>query len=183
MRVKMIVEATAVAGMLLAGAAHGQDCQQVGPGDGEVSFVIDQAGSPFTGRFQDFGGTVCVEGDSITRVEAWVDPASVEAGLPEIENALRGSEFFAVDEHPRATFESADIRKADGHFIARGTLQIKGIRKTVDVPFDLTDDGGARHLQGTLELPRLDFDVGTGEWADTRWVGEIATVRFSGRVE
>ncbi len=179
---KSLICALASLMLFAATAGHSEDCFDVGPDQGEVSFQIDQAGSTFSGTFENFGGRVCMNGATVERVEAWVEPGSVKAGLPEIEDALRGDEFFAVKQHPRATFDSTTVDKTPDGYLAHGTLQVKGISNPVDVPFTLSDGAGGRRVQGALELHRLDFDVGTGEWADTQWVGETATVQFAGQI-
>lgn len=174
--------AIAVLSLLAAAAGHGEDCFAIGPDDGRLGFEIDQAGSAFSGSFDKFGGQVCMQDDGITRVDGWVQPGSVSAGLPEIRKALLGAQFFAVDEHPRATFDSTDVEKTADGYVAHGTLTVKGVSKSVNVPFSVSDDSDGRRVEGSLALHRLDFGVGTGEWADTRWLGDEVNVKFSGRL-
>lgn len=169
--------------LLAASAAQGEACFDVGPEKGQLGFEIDQAGTAFSGKFAAFGGRVCMGGGKVAHVEAWVEPKSVDAGLPEIDDALRGDDFFAVEQYPRATFQSDSVEQTADGYVAHGTLQVKGTSKSVDVPFTISNDGNARRVDGAFELHRLDFGVGTGEWADTRWVGPTATIKFSGRLE
>lgn len=61
---------------------------------------------------------------------------------------------------------------------ARGTLEIKGKRREVNVPFRL-QSGGPPAVSGSFTLKRLDYDIGTGEWTDTRWLGAEVNVEFS----
>lgn len=165
---------------LSSASAWAGECFDVTPEDGELGFEIDQAGTTFSGSFSRFHGSVCRDAGTLVRVRGWVEPGSVQAGLPEMEDALRGEEFFDVDSHPRATFESSSIEKTPDGYLAHGNLDLKGISRPVDVSFRLSDDG--QTVAGSLALKRLDFQIGTGEWADTRWVGETATVTFSGRL-
>lgn len=163
-------------------AADGGACLEVTQEDGEVHFEIEQAGSAFGGTFLAFGGTVCRDGDSITAVSAWIDPGSVDTGLPELDTALKSGEFFAVEAHPRATFESDRVEASGDKFVAHGALEVKGISKPVDVPFQLARQGDAYHVSGRFEINRLDFGIGTGEWADTTWIGNVTTVTFAGEL-
>lgn len=173
----------ALIALIAAAGARAEDCFDVGPDRGELGFRIDQAGSAFSGTFSRFGGRICTDGDVIAKVSGWMEPASINGGLPEIEDALRGEAFFAVNRYPRATFDSTDVEKTADGYVAHGTLVVKGVSKPVDVPFSVSGDAGARQVRGTFELHRLDFDIGTGEWADTRWVGDVATVEFSARIQ
>ncbi len=168
--------------LLPAAAGYCAECFDVGPDDGRLAFDVDQAGSTFDGSFDRFGGRVCMQGDTVARVNGWVEPGSVSAGLPEIQQALRGTEFFDVDEHPRGTFDSTDVEKTADGYVAHGTLTVKGVSRPVNVPFTVSDGSEGRRVDGSLALHRLDFQIGTGEWADTRWLGNDVTVKFSGRL-
>lgn len=160
--------------------AHAEDCFEVGPEDGKIGFTVAQAGAAFAGRFETFGGTVCMDGDAVSRVDAWIEPGSVDAGLPEMNETLRSDEFFAVAEHPRATFDSSSVETSGDGFVVHGSLQVKGISKPMDVPFRLSKSDDGYRVEGSFAIHRLDFEIGTGEWADTTWVGAEATVTFSG---
>lgn len=159
--------------------AEAEDCRAVDAARGKVAFEVAQAGSPFHGRFTRFGGRVCVVGVRPTRIEVWLDPASVDAGLPEIDDALKGEAFFAAARYPRIEYSSDSVQEGAGGLVARGTLRVKGAARTLDVPFRTTSlAGGALEVTGRLSLDRLDYGIGTGEWSDTRWLGADVTVRF-----
>jgi polyisoprenoid-binding protein YceI len=105
------------------------ECYAVNPASGSVSFELKQAGSPFRGTFRRFGGELCLGDARGSRIEVWLEPASVDTGLPEIDAALREKEFFAVTEFPRIAFASDSVEeRADGQHV-RGTLDIKGRRR------------------------------------------------------
>lgn len=161
-------------------AADPDTCFEVTSQNGEVRFEVEQAGATFGGAFLEFGGTLCMRGERITAVNAWINPASVETGLPELDTALKSDEFFAVDAHPRATFDGDRVEAHGNPFIAHGTLEVKGIRKPIDVPFQLARQSDGHQVSGSFEIHRLDFNVGTGEWADTQWIADVTTVTFTG---
>lgn len=177
------MKAVLLALLLMAVPVHAGECFDISPDDGDLSFEIDQAGTTFGSTFDRFQGSVCEEADTIMQVQGWVEPGSVQAGLPEIEDALRAEEFFDVARHGRATFESTSIEKTPDGYVAHGFLELKGISRPVDASFSVTNDAEGRQVKGSLVLKRLEFQIGTGEWADTRWIGETATVKFSGRLE
>lgn len=169
--------------MLLAAAAfqaaHADDCRPVDPAGGGVSFEVEQAGSPFHGRFRSFGGKVCLSGMRITRVDVWLDPASVDAGLPEIDAALEGDDFFAAARYPRVQYFSDSIGSSARTLIAHGMLEIKGKSRKLDVPFSLQRKDGHPVLSGELTLNRLEYGIGTGQWSNTKWLGGEVKVKFT----
>lgn len=165
--------------LLVAAPARAQDCYAVDHAAGRVGFEVKQAGAPFRGQFRRFGGELCLQGERVVRIDVWLEPASVETGLPEIDAALKEREFFDVAAFPRLNFTSETVEARAGTLLARGTLEIKGRRREVQVPFRLQTAGGRLAVAGAIALNRLDFGVGTGEWADTRWLAAEVKVEFS----
>lgn len=157
--------------------AAADQCYRVEPAASSVSFQVDQAGSPFHGGFRDFGGTVCLAGGKVARIDVWLAPASVDTGLPELDQALKGDDFFAVAHYPRITFASDAIEEHGGSELARGKLAIKDKRHSEQVPFTLRASEKPV-VSGKFSLDRLAYDIGTGEWANTQWLGAKIMVRF-----
>jgi polyisoprenoid-binding protein YceI len=158
--------------------APADDCRAVDGASGSVSFELRQAGSPFRGAFRRFSGEVCFAQDRVTRIDVWLEPASVDTGLPEVDAALKEKEFFAVREFPRLAFASTLVEVREGQQLAHGTLDIKGKRHELDVAFRLQQEERTRVVSGSLTLDRLRYGIGTGEWANTKWLGAEVKVVF-----
>jgi len=159
--------------------AAADECYSVDAAGGSVAFELRQAGSPFRGAFRRFGGELCVVKRQVARIDVWLEPASVETGLPEIDAALKAREFFDVGNYPRIGFTSESVQARGDRQVARGTLDIKGHRRSADVPFRLGESGGKPVVSGSITLDRLDYGIGTGEWSDTRWLGSEVKIDFS----
>lgn len=167
--------------LLALASAHAAaaQCYAVDAALGNVSFSVKQAGAPFHGKFQRFGGSVCLDGDAVASIDVWLEPASVDSGLPELDAALKGKDFFDTDRHARVTFKSDSVQARGGREVAKGNLEIKGIRREVSIPFRLSRAAGAPLVSGSFGLNRLDYAIGTGEWANTKWLGAEVEVDFS----
>lgn len=167
---------------LVSSSAAAEECYAVRAAGSSVSFEVRQAGAPFRGAFRRFGGEVCLAQDRVARIDVWLEPTSVDAGLPEIDAALKEKEFFETARFPRIAFtgNSAEVRGEQQ--TARGTLQIKDRRRDMQVAFRLRRDGDGPVVSGSLTLNRLDYGIGTGEWSDTRWLGAEVKVDFSARL-
>ncbi|MBI2753769.1 MAG: YceI family protein [Betaproteobacteria bacterium] len=159
--------------------AAADECYSVDPVSGTLSFELKQAGSPFRGAFRRFGGELCIAQGRVARIDVWLEPASVETGLPEIDAALKEREFFDVARHPRIAFAGESVQVRADRQIARGTLDVKGKRRSAEVPFRLGESGGKPVVYGAFTLNRLDYGIGTGEWSDTRWLGSEVKIDFS----
>ena len=166
---------------MLNAPALAEDCYAVRPAGGSVSFEVRQAGAPFRGAFRRFGGEICLAQEHVTRIDVWLEPASVDTGLPEIDVALKEKEFFETGRYPRITFTGKSAGMRGEQQIARGTLEIKGRRRDTEVAFSLRRNGGPA-VSGSLMLNRLDYGIGTGEWADTRWLGAEVMVAFTAKL-
>lgn len=170
------------AAVLIAAAASlpvsAEECYSVDDSRGSVSYEVKQAGSPFGGKFRRFGGEVCLAAERATRMQLWLDPASVDSGLPEIDAALKDKDFFAVAQYPRVLYASQSVEARGNAQLAHGMLQMKGNRRNFDVPFSLRREGGSVVASGTLTFNRLDYGIGTGEWSNTKWLSGEVKVDF-----
>jgi len=158
--------------------ASAEECYRADDHNGTVSFEVKQAGAPFRGKFRRFGGEVCLLAGRATSIDVWLDPATVEAGLPEIDAALKDKDFFAVDQYPRIVYTSHSVEVRGSTQLAHGVLEIKGKRHSLDVPFSLQGEGDNPIVSGTLTLNRLKYGIGIGEWSNTRWLGGEVDVQF-----
>lgn len=150
------------------------------PDANSIVFTTTQAGAPFQGEFKTFGGLVCLD-QADSRIQVSVEAASVDTGLPELDEALRGPDFFNTARWSQASFTSESVKALDaGHFQVTGKLTLRDVTREITVPFTFTPaaDGGAR-LEGKLDFERLDYHIGLGQWSDTRWVGNPVEVKFS----
>ena len=159
-----------------------EDCYITDAADGEVTFRVMQAGAPYIGSFRRFIGEVCFTQGHITHINASLDPSSVDTGLPELDAALKEKDFFAVREFPRVTFVSTSVQSQGGTHTTRGTLEVKGNRHEIEVLFYSLQAGGKMSISGSLTLDRLLYDIGTGEWANTKWLGAEVILDISARL-
>ena len=95
----------------------------------------------------------------------------MKTGDSDRDSALPGSDFFDVAKFPKAHFVTTGFRQVGGKVIADGTLTLHGISKPVslDVTFKPQGSGATLDVAGTVK--RLDFGVGTGDYADTSVIG------------
>lgn len=153
------------------------------PADNSIVFNTTQAGAPFQGQFKSFDGLVCLDqGDARNNhMRVSVQTASVDTGLPELDEALRGSDFFDTSRWPQANFESESVKALDaGHYQVTGNLTLRDVTREITVPFTFTSVAGGRaRLEGKLAFKRLDYHIGLGQWSGTRWVGNEVEVAFS----
>src|ERR1700737_2739740 len=123
--------------------------------------------SKVRGRFHVFDVALDV-GPSGTEfeVEASIDLASIDTGIPRRDAHLRTADYFHVDEHPTMTFRSTRIEPVGGSYTMSGGLTLKGVTRAVTLEVQsnglaASPDGPPRFgLPATGELRRSDLDFG-----------------------
>ena len=118
-----------------------------------VQFAVRHVGvSTFRASFGDIDARLVIDNGS-TELEAGAAVESISIGEPlEFrEHVVRGSDFFAADEHPLISFRSTQIELGDdGTATVSGELEIRGISQPVTRHRDVhpADRGPVRRHQG-----------------------------------
>jgi len=113
------------------------------------------------------------------RLTVTVIMSSADLDSTDINTAIAGPEWFDFEQYAEAQFVSESITGiGNGRFIASGSLRLKGIEQTIDVPFTWLEADGLAKMRGELMLRRAAFDIGTGEWTASDVIGPDVRVRF-----
>lgn len=150
--------------------------------ESQLHFFAKFEGADAPGTFKRFD--VCLELDPAEpvsgRLEVHVDIRSADMDSADLNEAIAEPEWFDTGAFPQARFVSEDIEAAgEANFVARGELELKGVRRPVDVPFVWRELNGAATMSGEVLLERTAFGIGSGAWAEDESIGHEVTVRFS----
>ena len=94
-------------------------------------------------------------------IDVSIDTRTLDTRNTRRDAHLKGEDFFDVAHYPTMSFELHEIVPTGEHFEATGTLSIKGIEKTVAIPFrteSRTD--GSELLSGSFTIDRTAFGIG-----------------------
>jgi polyisoprenoid-binding protein YceI len=96
--------------------------------------------SKVTGKFMEFDAEIVYHENDLkaSSIKVTVDVASIDTGVDDRDKHLRSGDFFGVEQHPRATFESRRLVKRGEETFAIGTFSLRGISKEIEVPFRVT---------------------------------------------
>lgn len=135
-----------------------------------LGFKGSYQGEAFSGTFKKFDATISYDAadPSKGKFNVSVDLASADTASAERDDALKGSDFFAVSKFPKAHFVTESFAKAaDGSVTARGTLKIRDQTKPVTLKVTFAESGNAATLDVDTTLKRADFGLGAGgDWSD-----------------
>lgn len=170
MRFKSIL--ISLSALVLAGGLFAADRYTVDPAHTTVGFSVRHLGiSNVKGTFPKVSGTLVLDEKNMSKssVEIEIVAASVDTNSDKRDEHLRGTDFFDAAKFPTITFKSSTVSKSAEGYLVTGDLTMKGITKTVAIPFSLS--GPMAHpmaplfvvgVGGTLTLNRRDFKIDYG---------------------
>jgi cytochrome b561/polyisoprenoid-binding protein YceI len=148
---------------------------------GALTFTATWSGSAIEGRFKTWTADILFSPEALDRSKLTVaiDTASVDTGDAQRDQSLPSGDFFDTAEHPKAIFTATKFRKTgEGKFVADGTLDLRGVKKPLSLPFSLKIDGDTATAHGVTTLDRTTFGVGQGEWASTDEIAAKVKISF-----
>lgn len=135
-------------------------------------------GEEFKGKFGDFQAAIRYDPADLStaRFDVTVQLASASTGDVDRDQSLPGSDFFNIAKFPTAHFITRSFRQQGDKVIAEGTLELKGASKPVNLEVDFTPREGGATLDVSAKLNRLDFGIGSGDFADTSTIGADVSI-------
>ncbi len=151
-----------------------------------VTFTADYSGENVSGIFPTLLAKIRFHPDALadSSVDVRIPLALFTSDDSDATEYLPQEEWFDIAQHPMAHFVSTEITAVDtAHFIAKGTLTLKGHTKPLELAFTFSPapDGMSAHIVGSATLARLDYEIGQGEWTSTKQLADA--VRIDIRLE
>ncbi len=153
--------ALAAAALLLVQPAFAAEKYVFDKDHTEIEFLWNHLGfSTTSGNFKDFDGALMFdeENPSASSVQVAIETSSLDSNIPDLDEHLKGSDFFEVEQYPEATFESTEVRATgDNQYEVDGELTLHG--NTEPVTLDVTINKVAVHPMS--EAKTIGFDAST----------------------
>jgi polyisoprenoid-binding protein YceI len=169
----------------MSAQAHAADWK-IDPAPSRLEFIATFEKNAAPGVFKEFDTRLArFEPDKpeSAKLDVTVKITSADMKSGDVNRAIRGPEWFDFARFPQAEFHAEDIRRvAAGRYLARGVLSLKGVKKELEVPFTWQESAGAATMEGELNVERLPFGIGTGEWANGSTIGLGVRVKFNVRL-
>lgn len=150
--------------------------------ESRLLFEAKQNNSPVEGYFRRYETEIIFHPDHLdkSQIKVTIDMSSVESTYRNVTNELERSDWFAIDDFPKAEFISKKITLIkDQEYLCEGELTIRDKTVPVQLKFTLNKftDSNA-HVTGEVILMRLDYGVGQGEWSNDAIVANEVKVKF-----
>lgn len=134
-----------------------------------LTFTGSYQGEAFHGQFPGFQTRLRFDPDKLAdaRLDVTIPLARATTRNADYDGEMRGSAFFDSAAFPQARYTATRFRAlGENRYAADGTLTLRGVGKSVTLTFTWTP-GDKPTLVGGAVVKRLDFGVGSGDWADT----------------
>jgi polyisoprenoid-binding protein YceI len=162
----------------------------IDPSHSRIGFVARHAMvTKVRGSFNEFEGTGSFDADNPTAatLELTIQAASIDTRNADRDAHLRSNDFFDMENHPVIRFVSTSVRQtSEAEYEVTGDLTIKGVTKSVTIPFEYTGTavdpfGNTRvGLEGSTTVNRKDWGVNWNAALEAGGVlvGEKVTLEF-----
>ncbi len=96
-------------------------------------------------------------------MDATLSVATIKTGIGKRDKHLKTSDYFDAGQYPSIQFHATAVAKGSGNsFVAKGTLTIKSVSRNVSIPFTFIRQGSNGTFNGSFDIHRSDYKVGTG---------------------
>lgn len=168
-----------VVSLVLVGTSASAQTWRVDAAHSTLGFTNTYQNVAYAGQFRKFTATIEYDPADLAdaRFDVTVDITSLDTRNSERDQEALAADFFDVARFPRAHFVTTAFHaSADGKVTADGVLTLRGISKPVVLDVKFVRKGAIATLDVTAHVKRLDFGIGTGEWADTTMIGNDVAV-------
>jgi polyisoprenoid-binding protein YceI len=128
-----------------------------------VHFIIKNAGLKVNGSMSGLNGFIMIDlqNSSLYKIEGTIDPSTIQTGIALRDKHLKKADYFNVAESAKIFMTSTHIKKRSNRkYVGNFDLTIKGIKKSVAIPFTLLSTDNVYLLKGEFSINRLDFNLG-----------------------
>ncbi len=94
-------------------------------------------------------------------LEGTVSPATISTGIDLRDQHMKRSDYFDIAHYPVTSLRSTGIvTKGKNNYEGTFSLTIKGVTKSVIIPFTIRKTNGSMDIEGIFTINRLDYGLG-----------------------
>ncbi len=145
-----------------------------------IHFTSKLMGSNLSGDFSKFSGKVVFNPDDPEKAKAnlTIDISSFNAGGEELQDEAKSKDWFNTKNFPTANFVSDSVKSlGNGRLEVHGNLSMKGKSLPLTMTVAYQPQGKQMVFDASFQLLRLDYGLGSGNWADPSAVANEVPVK------
>ncbi len=162
-------------------SANAAEFSKVQTAQSRVSFDYKQMSVPLSGSFAKFAIQARFDPAKLSASQAKIDIdiASIDTGNSDADDEVNDKLWFDTKNFPTAGFVASSFKALGGDkYQAQGKLSLKGKIVDITAPFTFKQNGDLGVFDGSLNINRLDYGIGTGIWADVATVANEVSIKF-----
>ena len=115
-----------------------------------------------SGIFRGLKGDIVFDEKNLTdsKFDVTVDVATINTGNGMKNNHAKSDQWFDVEKYPVIKFTSTEITQGSSGYLAKGVLEIHGIKKEFTIPFIFQNNDTGGIFNASFDINRLDFNLG-----------------------
>lgn len=159
----LVILTTALA---LISSAKAADIYNIDPAHTRVGFSVRHLGiSNVQGKFNEFAGSLVLEGDALKAASATIQAASIDTGVAQRDHHLRTADFFDATNYPTITFKTKRIETKGDDVVMIADFTMRGVTKELHLPIVMSkpikDPWGNMRigLEAKTKLNRKDYGI------------------------
>jgi polyisoprenoid-binding protein YceI len=151
----------------------------VQPAQSQLGFSGTFQGASFDGHFNRWTAAISYDAAHLaaSKFDVTVTPASAVSGDKDRDSAMPGSDFFNTTKFPTAHFVSTGFRQNGAQVVVDGNLTLRDVTRPISLDVNFKPQGNGATLDVSGAIKRLDFGVGTGDYADTSVIGAEVKIK------
>ena len=161
-----LVAAIALASFGSFVSAKAADTYNIDPAHSTVGFSVQHMViSTVHGKFNEFTGTVTVDGKKIQEAKGEIQSKSIDTGVAARDKDLRSATFFDVEKYPTISFSAKKTEERSGEMVLVGDFTMHGVTKQISLPITVSgpikDPWGKQRigLHTKAKLNRKDYGL------------------------
>lgn len=130
------------------------------------------------GTFSGLEGTVIFSPLELENasINVKLDASTIETGNDKKNEHANSEDWLDTKKYPEIRFTSSKFQKQDDKYTVVGTMNLHGIEKAVQIPFNYNEESG--EFTGSFTVNRSDYGI-TGAGLKAIFVGEEIEISFN----
>ncbi|AII54326.1 YceI family protein [Hymenobacter sp. APR13] len=127
----------------------------------DPNYTIRFAGSRAEGTFTGLTAAITYNPADLSSafMRVTVDAATIKTGNSLKDKHARGEDWFDVATYPKIYFQSTEFSRVGSGYAVRGDLTLHGVKKSVTIPFQFSQQGDKGVFTGQFKVNRKDFGI------------------------
>lgn len=187
MQTLMILKLVA-AWLLVATTTSSTETYKIDPAHTSLAFSVRHLGiNNVKGHFDDFAGSIVMEGGAIKEANCTIQTKSINTGVKMRDDHLRTADFFDAAKFPTIAFKTKSVEKKDDQVILVADFTMRGVTKEIRLPVKINgpvkdQQGETRYgLEGKIIVKRKDYGINFNAVLETgvAMVGEEVAIEIN----